>query len=254
MPTRTPQPRHAAPRRGGSARAALVPTVLLVAAGGAFGGLAVMPSGDVPADKAFSIAAASAADPQPLDLDALNAERAADLAAAESRASRDRVRAAMDAAAQAQAAAAQKAAEEAAAAARMAEEEAAAASRYARPAEGRLTSAFGPRWGRLHAGLDIAAGTGSPIRAAAAGTVVSAGSEGAYGRAVRIRHADGTQTLYAHNSALLVSRGEKVAAGQQIAREGSTGRVTGPHLHFEVRVGGKALDPRRWLRDRGVSI
>jgi len=92
------------------------------------------------------------------------------------------------------------------------------------------------------------------IRAAAAGTVRSAGTEGGYGRAIRIVHSDGTETLYAHNSSLLVSSGEKVKAGQQIAREGSSGNVTGAHLHFEVRINGVPVDPAAWLRKRGVSV
>nr|MDQ3612450.1 M23 family metallopeptidase [Actinomycetota bacterium] len=119
---------------------------------------------------------------------------------------------------------------------------------------GKLTSGYGRRWGRLHAGIDLAAGSGAPIRAAAAGTVRSAGTEGGYGRSVRIVHSDGTETLYAHNSSLLVGTGEKVKAGQQIAREGSSGNSTGPHLHFEVRINGVPVDPAAWLRKRGVSV
>jgi murein DD-endopeptidase MepM/ murein hydrolase activator NlpD len=128
----------------------------------------------------------------------------------------------------------------------------AARPKYARPGVGRLTSSFGNRWGRLHAGIDLAAGTGSPIRAAAAGTVVSARNEGGYGKCVRIQHADGTVTVYAHLSAFLVSAGEKVGPGEQIAREGNTGHSTGPHLHFEVRVGGAPVNPAKWLSARGV--
>lgn len=135
-----------------------------------------------------------------------------------------------------------------------AEPETATNGAYARPGTGRLTSGYGRRWGRLHAGIDLAAGSGALIRAAAAGTVSSAGSEGGYGQAIRIVHSDGTETLYAHNSSLLVGRGEKVKAGQQIAREGSSGNVTGPHLHFEVRINGVPVDPAAWLRKRGVSV
>jgi murein DD-endopeptidase MepM/ murein hydrolase activator NlpD len=135
-----------------------------------------------------------------------------------------------------------------------AEPETAANGAYARPGTGRLTSGYGRRWGRLHAGIDLAAGSGAVIRAAAAGTVRSAGTEGGYGRAIRIVHSDGTETLYAHNSSLLVSSGEKVKAGQQIAREGSSGNVTGAHLHFEVRINGVPVDPAAWLRKRGVSV
>ncbi|HVM27093.1 MAG TPA: M23 family metallopeptidase, partial [Mycobacteriales bacterium] len=84
--------------------------------------------------------------------------------------------------------------------------------------------------------------------------VVSAGWEGGYGKAVRIRHKDGTQTLYAHLSSISVGSGERVSAGQRIGREGSTGNSTGPHLHFEVRVGGNPVNPLRWLRNHGVAI
>ena len=128
-----------------------------------------------------------------------------------------------------------------------------AAPRFVRPGTGRLTSGYGSRWGRLHAGIDLAAGTGAPISAVAAGTVVSAGSEGGYGRVVRLQHDDGTVTLYAHLSELLVTPGQRVAAGTSLGREGSTGNSTGPHLHFEVRVGGVPVDPALWLRARGVD-
>jgi len=125
---------------------------------------------------------------------------------------------------------------------------------FARPSDGALTSVYGRRWGRLHAGIDLAAGSGSPIRAAAAGTVSSAGTEGGYGRTVRVVHPDGTMTVYAHMSQLLVSTGQRVEAGEQIGQEGSTGRSTGSHLHFEVRVDGAPVDPLAWLRARGVSV
>ena len=125
---------------------------------------------------------------------------------------------------------------------------------YARPGDGRLTSSFGRRWGRLHAGIDLAAGTGSTIRAAAAGTVASSSLENGYGNCVRIKHSDGTVTVYAHMSRLLVRSGERVAAGQQIGREGNTGNSTGPHLHFEVRINGTPINPLAWLRARGISV
>jgi murein DD-endopeptidase MepM/ murein hydrolase activator NlpD len=125
---------------------------------------------------------------------------------------------------------------------------------YVRPGTGRLTSGYGRRWGRLHAGIDLAAGSGSPIRAATNGTVLTSGSLGGYGQAVEIRHADGTMSRYAHMSKLLVNKGEKVAAGAQIGREGNTGNSTGPHLHFEVRVNNAPIDPAAWLRKHGVSL
>ncbi|MBC7374718.1 MAG: M23 family metallopeptidase [Frankiales bacterium] len=119
---------------------------------------------------------------------------------------------------------------------------------------GRLTSSYGRRWGRLHAGIDLASGIGSPVRAVAAGVVQSSGTESGYGQAVRIRHDDGTVTVYAHMSALLVSTGEQVSPGEQIGREGNTGHSTGPHLHFEVRVNGSPIDPIPWLRERGIDV
>ena len=125
---------------------------------------------------------------------------------------------------------------------------------FARPGVGRLTSGYGRRWGRLHAGIDLASGVGSPVRAAAGGRVMSSGYEGGYGRAVRISHDDGSVTVYAHMSALLVDGGERVEAGQTIGREGNTGHSTGPHLHFEVHVNGMPVNPLPWLRKRGISL
>ena len=176
---------------------------------------------------------------------------AAEKAAEAARVEAERVAAEAAAVAAAAAEAAKVQAEQEAAAAAAA---AAAAPKYARPGLGRLTSSFGNRWGRLHAGIDLAAGTGSPIRAAAAGTVVSARNEGGYGKAVRIEHSDGTETLYAHMSAFTVSAGEKVGPGEQVGREGNTGNSTGPHLHFEVRVGGSQVNPAKWLSARGVGV
>lgn len=126
--------------------------------------------------------------------------------------------------------------------------------RFARPGLGALTSGYGRRWGRLHAGIDLAAGTGSPVRAVMAGIVQSSGTEGGYGRAIRLLHADGTVTVYGHMSALLVSSGERVVAGEQIGREGNTGQSTGPHLHFEVRINGSPINPTPWLRERGINV
>jgi murein DD-endopeptidase MepM/ murein hydrolase activator NlpD len=127
-------------------------------------------------------------------------------------------------------------------------------ARFARPGNGRLTSPYGPRWGRLHSGVDLAAGMGSPIRAVTKATVLSSGIDGGYGQSIRLLHPDGTVTLYGHLSSLLVKPGNKVAAGQQIGREGNTGQSTGPHLHFEVHVDGVPVNPARWLAQRGISI
>ena len=120
------------------------------------------------------------------------------------------------------------------------------------PAKGVFTSGYGPRWGRMHKGIDIAAPTGTPINAAADGVVVSAGwNRGGYGKLVDIRHPDGTLTRYAHNSKILVRKGQQVQQGQRISLMGSTGFSTGPHLHFEIRKGGtKAVNPVAFLPPR----
>ena len=113
------------------------------------------------------------------------------------------------------------------------------------PATGKLTSRYGRRWGRMHKGIDIAGPVGTPINAAADGTVIAAGwNSGGYGNLVEIRHADGTTTRYGHNSQLSVSVGQTVRQGQQLAEMGSTGHSTGSHLHFEIRPsGGAAVNP-----------
>jgi murein DD-endopeptidase MepM/ murein hydrolase activator NlpD len=128
------------------------------------------------------------------------------------------------------------------------------ASGWTRPAYGPLTSPFGYRWGRLHPGIDIGAPYGAPIYAAAAGVVTYVGPESGYGRLVTIRHADGTVTAYGHMSRYACSTGQRVSAGQLIAYVGAAGDATGPHLHFEVRVGDRPIDPRPYLASRGVWI
>lgn len=116
-----------------------------------------------------------------------------------------------------------------------------------------ITSNFGnrvdPFLGRLalHAGIDFGAETGTRIRSTAAGTVTAAGPAGGYGNMVEIDHGNGVSTRYAHLSVALVSVGERVKADQVIAKSGSTGRSTGPHLHYEVRLNGQAVDPMRFL-------
>jgi murein DD-endopeptidase MepM/ murein hydrolase activator NlpD len=115
------------------------------------------------------------------------------------------------------------------------------------PARGPITSGFGMRWGRMHKGIDIGAPTGTPILAAKAGVVSYAGVMSGYGRVVIIDHGGGLSTLYAHQSAIAVSRGQHVAQGQRVGSVGCTGHCTGPHLHFEVRINGAARNPRGFL-------
>ncbi len=115
------------------------------------------------------------------------------------------------------------------------------------PARGTLRSRFGWRWRRHHDGIDIAAPYGTPIYAAKAGRVIFAGWYYGYGRTVILDHGNGVSTLYGHASRLLVRVGDRVEAGQLIARVGSTGYSTGPHLHFEIRVNGRPLNPLKYL-------
>ncbi len=115
------------------------------------------------------------------------------------------------------------------------------------PLRGPVTSPFGSRWGRMHTGIDISGGTGTPIRAAKAGTVIFAGSMGGYGNTVVINHGGGFSTLYAHQSRLGTGNGASVGQGQVIGYVGSTGHSTGSHLHFETRVGGSPQNPMRYL-------
>lgn len=115
------------------------------------------------------------------------------------------------------------------------------------PARGRISSRYGTRWGRMHYGLDLAVSTGTPVRAAADGRVTWSGSRGTYGNLVIIDHGHRVETRYAHNSRLAVRAGDSVKRGQIIAYSGNTGRSTGPHIHFEIRYRGKAVDPERYL-------
>lgn len=115
------------------------------------------------------------------------------------------------------------------------------------PVQGPVTSGYGMRWGRLHEGIDIACATGTPIQAAASGTVIHSGWLGGYGNLVVVDHGNGLATAYAHNSSLLVAVGQSVAQGETVSLCGSTGNSSGPHLHFEVRVNGVAVDPLLYL-------
>lgn len=123
------------------------------------------------------------------------------------------------------------------------------------PSKGVLTSGYGWRWGRMHKGIDIAGPIGTPIVAASDGVVTYAQwNDGGYGYLVEITHPDGTETVYAHNSRILVQKGQKVAQGEQISEMGSTGFSTGPHLHFEVHPAGQgAINPMAFLPDDASS-
>jgi len=116
---------------------------------------------------------------------------------------------------------------------------------------GTLTSPYGPRGGRLHAGQDIAAPSGTPIRAAACGIVTELGMQGGYGNMVCIKHSSRFTTCYAHMSRFGTSQGARVRAGQVIGFVGCTGSCTGPHVHFETRVNGQGQDPSQYLRRSG---
>jgi murein DD-endopeptidase MepM/ murein hydrolase activator NlpD len=119
-------------------------------------------------------------------------------------------------------------------------------SGFAWPMCAPVTSEYGPRWGRMHQGIDQGASTGTPIGASKAGTVIFAGWQGGYGNLVLIDHG-GVVTAYAHQSSMAVSSGQSVSQGQTIGYVGSTGNSTGPHLHFETRVNGSAVNPRQYL-------
>ncbi|QEK13493.1 M23 family metallopeptidase [Crassaminicella thermophila] len=120
--------------------------------------------------------------------------------------------------------------------------------KLANPTRGRLSSRFGLRWGRKHTGIDIAAPIGTPVKAADGGKVIFSGYKSGYGKCIIIDHGANTQTYYAHNSKLLVSKGQRVYKGQKIAEVGNTGRSTGPHLHFEVRKNGVPVNPLKYVK------
>ena len=115
------------------------------------------------------------------------------------------------------------------------------------PVSGPITSPYGWRWGRMHQGIDIGVPTGTPIKAAAAGTVLYCGWETGYGNLVVIDHGGNLATAYGHQSSIAVACGQQVAQGQVIGYVGCTGNCTGPHLHFEVRIDGNPVDPLGYL-------
>jgi murein DD-endopeptidase MepM/ murein hydrolase activator NlpD len=132
---------------------------------------------------------------------------------------------------------------------------------YRKPVIGEVefTSGFGvrsdPFLGRpaMHTGLDFRASTGDPVRATASGKVVSSGWAGGYGRMVEIDHGNGLSTRYGHLSEIHVKVGDSIKIGQVVGAVGSTGRSTGPHLHYETRIDGDAVDPQKFLR-AGVRL
>ena len=122
------------------------------------------------------------------------------------------------------------------------------------PAEGTFTSGYGPRWGSTHYGIDIANAIGTPIYSVMPGTVISSGPASGFGLWVRVQHDNGLITVYGHINESLVSVGQRVEAGQQIATMGNRGQSTGPHLHFEVHENGVKIDPLPWLESHGITL
>jgi murein DD-endopeptidase MepM/ murein hydrolase activator NlpD len=123
-------------------------------------------------------------------------------------------------------------------------------SRFIMPSAGRLTSSYGIRWGKLHAGIDIAAPIGTPVLAVKSGIVIAAGMNAVghgYGNGIDIRHQDGSISRYAHAEKILVRVGQSVKQGTPIMLMGCTGHCTGPHLHFELHVAGNPVDPKPYL-------
>ncbi|HET8614495.1 MAG TPA: M23 family metallopeptidase [Actinomycetales bacterium] len=119
----------------------------------------------------------------------------------------------------------------------------------------RFTSTFGTRWGRLHAGDDLAAPVGTRIGSLSSGTVIFAGTESGYGNKVEVRHWDGTVSWYGHMSSIAVKVGDKVAPGDKLGEVGNTGHSTGPHLHLEIHPGGGvAVNPAAWLAKHGLHL
>jgi murein DD-endopeptidase MepM/ murein hydrolase activator NlpD len=130
---------------------------------------------------------------------------------------------------------------------------------WVRPSSASVVSPFGPRWGRMHNGIDFGAGYGAPIRSMGDGIIIGSGylaEESGYGLITLIRHSNGFVSAYAHQSSTLVQAGDSVRAGDVIGYVGSTGNSTGAHLHFEIRTEthGGQIDPLPWLRAHGVSI
>jgi murein DD-endopeptidase MepM/ murein hydrolase activator NlpD len=121
-------------------------------------------------------------------------------------------------------------------------------------AQFQITSLYGPRWGTLHPGIDLAAPYGTPYYAAHAGVVTLAAWDSGYGNCVRVDVGGGIETVYGHASRLLVAQGQKVQAGQVLGLVGSTGDSTGNHLHFEINLNGVHSDPMAYLMAHGVDV
>ncbi len=122
------------------------------------------------------------------------------------------------------------------------------------PTSGRFTSGYGARWGAMHEGIDIADPIGTPVLAVMDGEVISAGGANGFGKWVRLRHDDGSISVYGHVHTIDVSVGQRVTAGEQIATIGNEGRSTGPHLHFEIRPGDSPVDPVDWFAEQGIDV
>lgn len=123
------------------------------------------------------------------------------------------------------------------------------------PTSGRFTSGYGARWGATHEGIDIADPVGTPVLAVMDGEVISAGPASGFGQWVRIRHDDGSISVYGHVNTVDVPVGQRVTAGDQIATIGNEGRSTGPHLHFEIRpTGNGPADPVGWFARQGIDV
>lgn len=130
-----------------------------------------------------------------------------------------------------------------------------AATKFVAPAAGTFTSGFGGRWGATHYGIDIANRIGTPIVSVAPGTVISAGPASGFGLWVRVKHDDGTITVYGHNDSNVVTVGQRVKTNQPIAYIGNRGDSLGPHVHFEVTLPtGTRVDPAIWLHERGIEV
>lgn len=123
------------------------------------------------------------------------------------------------------------------------------------PTTGRYTSSYGPRWGTVHRGIDIANDLGTPIYAAMDGTVINAGPAQGFGNWVVIKHDGGEVSIYGHMRYYDVQVGQRVKAGEKIASIGNEGQSTGPHLHFEIKPDGvNHADPEAWFKQQGITI